>query len=156
MSSSLLVLDTWVIAKTKDAEDSITQWKAIELLSKILNACWGVAPDYEDEIRREYRLHMGEVTEQWLIQMSAKQSALVSMKVVYRGRNSLTMIDGFDPDDMKFIELAINVPGKRIVTGDSDFLTKKTEIRTTYGIEVLTIQETLDLLSDASRTAGPL
>lgn len=116
---------------------------ATELLSKIYRICWGIVLDEEDEIRKEYDVHMGEFARQWLITMSALKSGAGTPKIVYRARTSLRPLAGFDPDDVKFLEVAVKTPGKRVVSGDSDFVDRKGDIAREYQIEVLTVQEAI-------------
>jgi len=65
-------------------------------------------------------------------------------KFISRPRAHLELDIDFDPDDLKFLEVAINSPHRIIITGDSDFLTIRDEeqIRNNR-IQILTVEEAL-------------
>jgi predicted nucleic acid-binding protein len=106
-----LVIDTcvWESAQNGDAS-------SIDILCKIL-----LHPDHvilvnmKGDILNEYRAHIREPV---LIRLFTQLSR--SYKIRYRPRTPLK-IKNFDPNDVKFVEVANSTPNTILVTVDSDY-----------------------------------
>lgn len=118
---------------------------ASQLLSTIYTRCHGVVVDENGEIFEEYKrfLRQDEFLAKWFISMSNKSGKFLS-----RARGHVDLDTAFDPDDLKFLEVAINSPHRIIVTGDSDFFAIRNDeqIRNNR-IQILTVEEALRQLS---------
>jgi len=114
---------------------------ALQLLSTIYTNCHSVVVDEDGEIFDEYErfIRREDSLAKWFISMSNEPRKFIS-----RPRAHLELGINFDPDDLKFLEVAINSPHRIIITGDSDFLTIRNEeqIRN-LGIRILTVEEAL-------------
>ena len=86
---------------------------ASQLLSTIYTRCHGVVVDENGEIFEEYKrfLRQDEFLAKWFISMSNKSGKFLS-----RARGHVDLDTAFDPDDLKFLEVAINSPHRIIVT----------------------------------------
>lgn len=117
-SKRYLVLDAYVIATA--SAFSVKCWKAIEILCRIIEVCHRIVLDLErpdeDNIIDEYRRQAtAEVTKRWIVAMQARAD-----KVAYRPRASVVISALSDPDDLKYIQVAVNSPHRIIVSEDSD------------------------------------
>jgi predicted nucleic acid-binding protein len=113
-----LVIDTWVWVKAQNLEAP----ECGELLYKLTRLCKNkILCDDMGEIGDEYWKHMKGVYAQ-LFKRICQMG-----KVVHRGRMKLN-ISGFDPSDIKFLEVALACPGAFVVSGDSDFLSLREQI----------------------------
>lgn len=93
---------------------------AAELLGKVYTKCHRIVIDQEGEIFEEYHPHIeaDDFLRKWWIAVSS----LVG-KLSTRPRAEVTLNINLDPDDFKFLEVAVNTPHKILVTSNSDFLT---------------------------------
>ena len=119
-----LVIDTWVWCKAQTGEcvDS-----GLFLLSVIKSNSHKVILDDECEIENEYRTQIKDIF--WIktyLKMIQKNCFIYKAKI-------RIVINGFDPSDMKFIQVAASIPGTPIISGDSDFLKLRSQI-STYNI----------------------
>ena len=142
-----VVLDTWVLAKVstfpKDAGESDEVWKAMDLLSKIIYKCHRVVLDDKGEILEEYNRHKkSEFARHWLILICKRAN-----KVEWVTRAALKINKPLDPDDVKFVEVAVGSPHRLIVTGNSDLLNiKDNEEIKSYRLKILDVNEALQEL----------
>lgn len=140
-----IVLDTWVLEKASSQAqtdiESAEFFKSIELLSRIYNKCHRIILDYDGEIEKEYEKHAKDFSKRWLVRMSILQD-----KIKFRGRASMKI--NMDPDDKKFIEVAVNSPDRIVISGDSDFFDDefKKQIKDKR-LKIFTVDEALVELS---------
>ncbi len=142
-----LVIDTWVLEKASTPRNNPTetqieiQSKAVELLARIVSQCHRVVLDYDGEILSEYSRHIRGFVGEWL-QMVMKYP----QKMQYRPRGHVPL-SNFDPADVKFLEVAVNTPHRIVVSGESDFLTKKEDPQVlSQEIRILDLGEALEEL----------
>lgn len=122
-------------------EQRMQIWSCLQLLSTIYTNCHSVVVDENGEIFDEYKRFMRreDSLAKWFISMSNEPRKFIS-----RPRAHFELDIAFDPDDLKFLEVAINSPHRIIVTCDSDFLKIRNEeqIRDNR-IRILTVEEAL-------------
>lgn len=140
-----LVVDTWVLEYASTPRGQLTESqielhsKAVELLARIIHRCHRVILDYNGDILSEYSSHIRGFVGEWL-QMVARYP----MKVQYRPRSRVRLQANFDPNDLKFLEVAINSPHRIVISGDSDFLTiKENPDILSQNIRILDLEEAL-------------
>ena len=118
-----LVVDANVVGCTHhDPFDSNT-FKAVEILGRILRVCHRVVLDIkeqnEDSILDEYaRQARSDLAKKWLIAIQAKESG----KIAFRHRATVHFSGLSDPDDEKYLQVAMNSPHKVIISEDSDLM----------------------------------
>jgi len=143
-----VVIDTWVLEHASpstmpltDDEIDLTH-KAVELLARIMRKCHRVVLDYDRDILNEYQRHRRGFVSYWLQMIDMR-----SQKVDPRPRGRINLTVRFDPNDMKFLEVASVIPCTIIISGDSDFLTIKDnrEIKS-RNIHVMNLDEALAVL----------
>jgi predicted nucleic acid-binding protein len=130
-----LVVDTWVweTAQSTDGQDS--SFQCVELLSILCRTSSNsVLLDYEDEIRKEYESHIRDKNTKYFYQTMTARG-----RFKYRGRTTIRLRNRFDPDDMKFVEVAYVHPRSPIVSGDSDFMELRRNIQNEPAIPELRI-----------------
>jgi predicted nucleic acid-binding protein len=149
MPSRYLVLDTWLFEKSRDRSSPEMMMKVHALFALLYDSCWVVVLDYDGAIEQEYRSHLDEFAMLWFTEMGTKISSESTPKIVYRPRTSIS-IEDLDPDDWKFIQVALNTPGRRVVTGDSDFERVKVALFEKHHVTILTIEEALEILRHES------
>lgn len=142
-----LVVDAWVIAtaSTRSFDDRV--WKAIDILSKILHVCHKIVLDLtdpaSDAIIDEYqRQATSEFAKRWIIAMQTRQD-----KIVYRSRAPVIFSALTDPDDLKYLQVAINSPHKTIISEDSDLTNIANDSQiTSNGITIWKLDDALNRL----------
>ncbi len=137
-----VVLNTWVIAKasseeTKKEIDEIK--KSRELLRKIYNECHKVIFD-RGEIFEEWKryLYRSKDTTIWYAAMWA------SGKLEPKEGEEVELSNFPDPDDEKFVRVALVSGERAIITGDQEFLNwgRSQEARS-LNVEVWSVEEAL-------------
>lgn len=113
-----LVVDTWVWERAQSTDGSTDSFESIELLSVVCKSPEHVLLiDYEDEIKQEYELHIRAGLGKYFYETMTKRG-----KFRYHGRTTVRIVSRFDPDDVKFIEVAYVPPRAPVISGDSDFM----------------------------------
>jgi len=136
-----LVIDTWVWEKAQRIESG----ECGELLFKIFNKCeHKILLDTDGEILEEYVRHISD----FMAKLFQRMSQIG--KMTYRPKVPVNL-SGFDPSDMKFIQVALSTPNAIIVSGDSDFLCLRKEIEKgaleeLRGLRIVTPEEALTFL----------
>jgi len=115
-----LVVDAWVVATASQHSLDDRTLKAIDILCKILYVCHKIVLDHkkpdEDNIIDEYeRQATCDFTRRWLITMQTRQD-----KIVFRSRAPVRFPILTDPDDEKYLQVAMNSPHKIVISQDSD------------------------------------
>jgi predicted nucleic acid-binding protein len=117
-----LVVDANVLGYTSDSPIDPRTFKASDILCRILLALHKIVLDYGqqnaecimDEYERQGR--KSQLARYWIIAMQAK----CADKIVYRQRAPVHLSVLTDPDDEKYIQVAVNSPNKIILSEDSD------------------------------------
>jgi predicted nucleic acid-binding protein len=138
-----LVVDTWVWKTAgQKTEESL---ESLELLAKICRICHKIIYDYEEEILDEYRRCLEGSPIRHMFKIMTERG-----KIVPKSRSRVN-IESFDKSDLKFIQVALSVPGSIIITGDSDFLQLRELLKrdkklkkTLHGIQIYTPKEALN------------
>jgi len=120
VTKKFLVVDAWVLGKasTNSVDDSV--FKAADVLARILYVCHRVVLDLatpnSETILDEYkRQAKSDLTKRWLIAIQTRPD-----KVVYRYKANVTLPVLSDPDDLKYLQVALNSPNKLIISEDGD------------------------------------
>lgn len=115
------MVDANVLGHTSHSPTSDRAWKAAEILARILNVCHKIVLDIgqhnTESILDEYNRQVlsNALVQRWLIAMQTRND-----KIVYRSRSATHLSVLTDPDDEKYIQVAMNSPHKIIVSEDSD------------------------------------
>ena len=113
--------------------------KSRELLGKIYDKCHRVIFDW-GEIFKEWRKYLFEslITRTWYTEM------LSSGKLELREGKEVELSDFPDPDDEKFVKVALVSGEKAIITGDQEFLNwGRSQEAKSLGIKVWSVEEAL-------------
>ncbi len=143
-----LVLDTWVIAKaTSEKGEEVEEIsKAQYLLQKIYHHCHIVLLDLgepESQILGEWNRYLWAtpVTRIWYAAMNA------SGKFGWRNKRRMQLPRFFDPNDEKFVQLAVTTSDKVIITGEEKFTNwGRTEEARNLGVKVWDLEKALQEL----------
>ena len=132
-----LVVDTWVWETAQARSGTVACFESVELLAKVCKSTsHALLGDYEDEIKSEYDAHVrDELVKHFYV------TIVFRGRFKKRGRTSITLTRHFDPDDLKFIEVAYVLPRAPVISGDSDFLELRNHLDeepSIAGLEILT------------------
>jgi len=129
INSFFLVVDANVIGYTTENPLDARFFKASEILCRIVTKPHRIVLDLkrgnEETILDEYQRQMAksQLARQWLIALQAGTE-----KIVYRHRANVHLKVLSDPDDEKYIQVAVNSPHKIIISEDSDLSTISDEV----------------------------
>ena len=151
MSRRNIVLDTSVLKFAESAwkqpgRSGSKEEKAAHLLFKIIDVCHKIVLDHDELILKEYQNKV-EGNPLLVKIMQSLSTHEYRDKFVWRPRAEIT-IPGFDKEDHKFIQVAVNLPdGSLVIAGEDDFfgneISKFAEDRK---ITIVSIEEALELL----------
>lgn len=143
-----LVLDTWVIARasSEEREEAESILKAQHVLQEIYHQCHIVVLDLaepESQIWEEWKRYLFRsfITRVWYAEMNS------SGKWAWANKEQLQLSNFPDPDNEKFVQVAVTLPQKLVITGDEELINwGQTEEARNLGVEIWSIEEALEKL----------
>lgn len=141
--SRIFTIDTNILEIAQDMDNRLFQ-SAVSLIFNMYNKCNKVA--YNKKIMDEYRVHIHERFIQKWFTDNFRMNKFYYINCSPLDKKLRDKLNKFDPDDIKFIEVAKSCPNKIIITEDSDFDDGVKLILKEINIDVWTIKQALEEL----------